>query len=478
MPYVLGIDVGTSRTRAAVSRHSAAGWTDPVPVPLGARQPGVPTVVYLAPDHSVVVGEDAERQAANDPGRVARGFTGRVGDDVPLVLGGAPCTAHELTAVLVRWVADRVAEREGEPADAIVITHPAGWGVHRRSMLHRELGRQELTAVTLLPEPIALAEGYPAGGDLLATYALGAGSCEAAVVRRTAKGTFELVGHSHVTEHVGGGHFDDAVAACVREHIGRAFDELDPADPQAWLAMARLRAMCAGAKEMLSTETEVVVPVRLPEAPADVTVTRADFERVIRPAVVAGADLLAHTVKAAGVEATDLAAVVLAGGSVRVPLVAELVGAAVPVKAVVAADPGASAVLGAATVARRILTGPQRDAVPPPVTTEHTDVIERSAIELYAGERAMDPEVVDAEFGDEPPARPPVDLPPMDLPPPGLVTRMLSSVRPAVLTVSTLAVAAVVVVVTFVFFKPGAGGSTPTSPLHVGPAQQTTASGH
>jgi hypothetical protein len=47
-----------------------------------------------------------------------------------------------------------------------------------------------------------------------------------------------------------------------------------------------------------------------------------------------------------------------------------------------------------------------------------------------------------------------------------------------VLTVSTLAVAAVVVVVTFVFFKPGTGASSPTSPLHVGPAQQTTASGH
>lgn len=478
MPYVLGVDVGTSRTRAAVCRHSAHGWTEPVPVPLGARQPGAPTVVYLAPDHSVVVGEDAERQGANDPTRMARGFTGRVGDDVPLVLGGSPCTAHELTAVLVRWVADRVAEREGEPADAIVITHPAGWGVHRRSMLHRELVRQELNAVTLLAEPIALAEGYPAGGDLLATYALGAASCEAAVVRRTANGAFELVGHSQVTENIAGGHFDDAVAACVRERVGRAMDDLDPADPQAWLAMARLRAMCSGAKEMLSAETEVVVPVRLPDAPADVHLTRADFEHTIRPAVVAGADLLTHTVKAAGVEAADLAAVVLAGGSVRVPLVAELVGTAVGVRAVAAADPGASAVLGAATAARHIVTGPQPDAVPPPVAAEHTDVIERSAIALYAGERALDPEVVDAEFGFEPPARPPVDLPPIDLPPPPFVTRMLAGVRPATLTVSTLAVAAVVIVLTFVFFKPGAGASSPTSPLHVGPAQQTTASGH
>jgi molecular chaperone DnaK (HSP70) len=476
MPYVLGIDVGTSRTRAAVCRHAAGGWTDPVPVALGARHPGAPTVAYLAPDHSVVIGDDAERQAANDPARVARGFTGRIGDDVPLVLGGAPCTAHELTAVLVRWVADRVAEHEGGPPDVIVIAHPAGWGVHRKSLLHRELLRQELTDVTLLAEPIALAEGYPAGrlagGDLLATYALGASTAEAAVVRRTAKGTFELLGHSQVTENIGGGHFDDAVADCVRQRVGRALDALDPTDPQAWLAMARLRATCTGAKEMLSSEAEVIVPVRLPDAPTDVRVSRADFERAIRPAVVAGADLLAHTVKAAGTDAKELSAVVLAGGSVRVPLVAELVGAAVPARTVAAADPGASAVLGAATAARRIVTGPEPDVVPPPIAAEHTDVLERSAIALYAGEQALDRAVVDAEFDTEPPARPPVDLPPIDLPPPGLVTRVLSRVRPATLTVSTLAVAAVVVVLTFVF-ESGSGHSSPGSPLHIGPAQST-----
>ncbi|HVV20379.1 MAG TPA: Hsp70 family protein [Pseudonocardiaceae bacterium] len=444
---------------------------------LGARHPGAPTVVYLAPDHTVVIGDEAERHAANDPGRVARGFTERIGDDVPLTLGGTQCTAHELTAVLVRWVADRVAEREGEPADLIVVTHPAGWGTHRKSLLHHELTRQELTDVTLLAEPIALAEGYPARlaeGDLLATYTLGAGPAEAAVVRRTAKGTFELVGHATGADAASGGHFDDAVVDCVRDHVGRAFDDIDPADPRAWLAMARLRAICTGAKEMLSAEAEVIVPVRLPDAPTDVHVTRADFERAIRPAVTAGADLLPHTVRAAGVDAKDVQAVVLAGGSVRVPLVAELVGAALPGRTVVAPEPGAATVLGAATAARRIVTGPEPDVVPAPVAAEHTAVIERSAIALFAGDTALDPEVVDAEFY-EPPARPPVDILPIELPEPPLLTRMFTSIRPATLTIGTIAVAAAGVVLTFVL-ESGPGHSSPTSPLHTGPANQATSS--
>ncbi|HEX5403381.1 MAG TPA: Hsp70 family protein [Pseudonocardiaceae bacterium] len=479
MPYVLGIDVGTSRTRAAVCRDTAAGWSDPVPVPLGTRHPAAPTVVYLAADRSAAVGDEAEQHASADPTRIARAFPSRIGDDVPLVLGGTPCTAQELTAVLVRWVTDRAAEQEGGPATAVVVTHPANWGGHRRALLHHELSRQGLPDVTLLAEPIALAEGYVGEpldpGDTLATYGLGAGAAEAAVVRRTGVGTFELLADAEGAEAVGGGHFDDAIVECVRGQLGRALDDLDPGDPQAWLAMARLRGMCTGAKELLSTEVEVIVPVRLPDAPADVRVTRTDFERVIRPAVAAGADLVPRTLRAAGVVATDLSAVVLAGGSVRVPLVAELVRGRIAARVVVAPEPDGAVAAGAAVAARRSLTGPERAAVPVPVVRdglELTEVIQVSAIARYAGERALDPDDVDTEFGVEPPARPPVDVLPIELPEPPLVRRLLAGVRPATLTVSTIAVAAVGIVLTFVL-ESGSGHSSPTSPLHIGPTQQT-----
>ncbi|HEX3588697.1 MAG TPA: Hsp70 family protein [Pseudonocardiaceae bacterium] len=463
MPYVLGIDVGTSRTRAAVCRNAPAGWSDPVPVPLGTRHPGVPTVVRLAADRSALVGDEADRQAGADPIRVARGFPGRIGDDVPLVLGGTPCTAQELTAVLIRWVVDRAAEQEGGPADALVVTHPARWGGHRKSLLHHELVRQGLERVTLVAAPTAIAETHPA--DVVATYTLGEGPAEVAVVRRTAAGTFELLADAEGAEPVGGGHFDDAVLACVRDQVGRALDHLDPADPQAWVAMARLRAMCTGAKEMLSTEAEVIVPVRLPDAPSDVRVSRADFERAVRPAVAASVDLLPRTLRAAGVDAAD-ATVVLAGGSVRVPLVAELVRATVP--AFCPAEPDAVVAAGAAVTARKLITGPDR-AVAQREVVPHTEVIQRSAIAAYAGERAMDPDDVVARFGAEPPARPAVDVIPIDLPEPSLVPRLLSSVRPAALTASTIALAAVGIVLTFVL-ESGSGNHSAPNPLHLGPA--------
>src|SRR6266568_3624652 len=446
MPYVLGIDVGSSRTRAAISRHTATGWSDPVLVGLGERQPGMPTVVYLAQDRSALVGDEAERHAGADPTRIARGFTARIGDDVPLVLGGALCTAQELTAVLIRWVADRIAEHEGGPAERLVVTHPATWGAHRKALLRHELGRQKLTGVTLLAGPVAIAEGYRgpvATGGLLATLAIGAATAEAAVLRRTEDGGFELVGQLAGDADLAGSGFDDAIMDCVRAQVGTVLDQLDPTEPQAWLAMARLRGGCAGAKELLSGQPEVTMPVGLPDGLVEVRITRTDFERIIQPAVNAAAGLLARVTRAAG-----------AVSAARV---------------VIAAEPDAAVALGATVAARRLLTGSESSAVSASDTHAHTEVIEQSAIALYGG--AFDPVAIDDEFGEVPPPRPPVEIAPLDLPERRLSKRFMPGIPPAVLTVSTIVLVAIGIVLTFLIESGSGNHQTPNNPLHLGPAQ-------
>src|SRR5438128_10575079 len=121
MPYVLGVDVGTSRTAAAVCRQTGSTWADAEIAQLGDRTPSVPTVVYFAPDGGILVGDTAQRQAISDPGNAARGFSRRVGDEVPVMVGGESCTAEELTAVLVTWVVNEVSVAEGAPPQHIVV---------------------------------------------------------------------------------------------------------------------------------------------------------------------------------------------------------------------------------------------------------------------------------------------------------------------------------------------------------------------
>jgi molecular chaperone DnaK (HSP70) len=94
--YTLGIDLGTTFAAAAVD---VAGRTQVVT--LDHRSTVVPSVAYVGADGTTVVGAAAERRGAQDPERLARQIKRRVGDSVPLILGGVAVTAEGLMAALL-----------------------------------------------------------------------------------------------------------------------------------------------------------------------------------------------------------------------------------------------------------------------------------------------------------------------------------------------------------------------------------------
>lgn len=421
MPYALGIDLGTARTTAAISRNDQEGWQEPQVVPLDGERAGVASVLHLTDHHAVEVGSEALRQAAMRPDRAARFFLDRIGDEVPLALGGRHYPAEMLLAALVGWVVDRAEEMEGMPATQLVVTHPVGWGAHRRAALLGALREVDLPELTMLPRPVAAAEAHAAGdrvevGEQLAVYSLGAGRFEAAVLRRGAFG-FELCGHADSVEVLGGALFDDLLAEHVLAELGDV----------AGASLASLRGACVEAKERLSTEIAVTIPAPPNMRRASVAVSRSAFEQLIRPAVESTVDLLVRTTKAADPNGGELRAVVLVGGSARIPLVAELVAAAVRARVVAAADPGTAiargAALAAAKVAKPTVRAPALAVTPTSTVTQHTDLM-RMDEEDFEDDLPDLGEV--ADIG-PPPPRPPVEIPPLTPPPKGLAkvtTRM------------------------------------------------------
>ncbi|MEV4314349.1 Hsp70 family protein [Actinocrispum sp. NPDC049592] len=411
MPYVLGIDVGTSRTAAAVSRQAGSTWGDAEIAQLGERAASIPTVVYFAADGTVLVGDAAHRHATSDPANAARGFARRIGDEVPLMVAGESCTAEALTAVLVRWVADEVTKAENMAPEHIVLTHPADWGSYRKRMLHRALRQANLDKVTLLPEPIAVGESHAASHDVvngqaIAVYDLGAGALSCAVVRRSPLGTFELLTSSESVEPNGGDSFDDVIFDHVRAGV-----DIDMADPDAWATLARLRELCTAAKEFLTTGTQTAV--------REIEVTRAEFEDKIRTAVEAGIEELLRTIQSAPVRAEDLASVVLTGGSSRIPLVTELIVGQLRNQVVLFPEPDQACALGAAIAAQRLVPASKPVVIP------------------------------DDPFEDAPPPdRPEVDVAPLDLPRPRSFLRLITGMKPAVLGAAGAAVLAAGVALT------------------------------
>src|SRR6266508_5118996 len=121
--FSLGVDIGTTYTAAPLWRDGTVHS-----VPLGNRSNAVPSVLFLRDDGVLLVGEAASRRGITEPGREARDFKRRMGDEVPIRLGDKAFRANELTGHLLRWVVDTVAEREGGRPDHVVLTCPAEWG--------------------------------------------------------------------------------------------------------------------------------------------------------------------------------------------------------------------------------------------------------------------------------------------------------------------------------------------------------------
>src|SRR5699024_1172360 len=129
-------------------------------------------------------------------------------------------------------------------------------------------------------------------------------------------------------ERLGGIDFDAAVLAHVAGVLGPAWDDLDPDDPATRAAVARLRQECVDAKEALSSDNQVSIPVVLPAIHTEVRLTRAELEGMVRPALAETVAVLRRALRGAGVEAGEVAKVLLVGGSSRIPLVSEVIGAA------------------------------------------------------------------------------------------------------------------------------------------------------
>ncbi|ASN21435.1 Hsp70 family protein [Arthrobacter sp. YN] len=357
MNYVLAIDVGTSFTAAALVKPDQSPTPTPEILPLGLHGSAVPSVLFYADDGRVLVGEAAERRGLDDPHHMVREFKRRIGDSIPLAVGEGWLAPEDVYATMARWVVDRAREREGAAPSSIIMTHPAAWGQHRTSVVLAALDVAGLQDITLISEPEAAALHYASqtrveDGSIIAVYDLGGGTFDTAILRKAGAGNFELLGRPDGIETLGGADFDAAVLRHVMGHVKASVD-VDPEAPDTLAALSRLRRECREAKEALSLDSESSVAVSLPGTQQSVRLVRAEFEALIEEPLRETVEALERSLKRVNVDSQDLSAVLLIGGSSRIPLVAEMISVELGRPIAVDADPKSSICLGAAVAGFR-----------------------------------------------------------------------------------------------------------------------------
>lgn len=359
MQYALGVDLGTTFTGAALGHPTAGGPVQTEMMSLGDRTVLAPAIVFAPTDAPLLTGDAAARRALENPDAAAREFKRRLGDPTPLLLGGRPYDPTELLAAILSSTVTLATEGYGQPPAAIVLTCPAVWGPYHRTQLAGVAELTRLPGLQLVPEPIAAATFYTAGqprreGEVIAVYDLGGETFDATVLR-VVGGELQVLGDPESIDWLGGVDFDESVLGYIDQALDGAVTSLDLGDPTEAILLTQLQRECLLAKEALSVENEVSVRALLPGAERHVRLTRPDFENLVRPKLAATVEALHRALDSARVKPAELDAVLLVGGSSRIPLVSRLVEEAVGMAPRTNPHPKHAVALGAAAIAAGLL---------------------------------------------------------------------------------------------------------------------------
>jgi molecular chaperone DnaK len=329
MGRAVGIDLGTTNSAVTVLE---AGEPKVIANAEGFRT--TPSVVAFTKDGNILVGETAKRQAVTNVDRTVSSVKRHMGTNWKFKVDEKEYTPQEISARILMKLKRDAETYLGESVTDAVITVPAYFNDAERQATKEAGEIAGLNVLRIINEPTAaaLAYGLDKGkeDELILVFDLGGGTFDVSLLEVGKDDDFSTIQVRSTSgdNRLGGDDWDQRLV----DHLVKKFKEttgVDVANDK--IALQRLKEAAEQAKKELSqsTSTQVQLPyLSLTESgPAnlDETVTRAQFEDLTRDLLERTRKPFEDVIKEAGVKVSDIAHVVLVGGSTRMPAVSELV---------------------------------------------------------------------------------------------------------------------------------------------------------
>jgi len=346
MAKAIGIDLGTTNSVVAVME---GGKPTVITNAEGART--TPSVVAFTRDGQRLVGQVAKRQAVLNPKNTvysAKRFIGRrfrevdaeskivsyavvagKDDAVRFELDGKQHAPEEISAQVLRKLADDASAYLGEKVKDVVITVPAYFNDAQRQATKDAGAIAGLNVLRIINEPTAASLAYGMDkkkSETIMVFDLGGGTFDVSILD-VGEGVIEVRATSGDT-HLGGDDFDKRLVDWVAEDFRKNYGIDLRSDAQ---ALQRLFEGAEKAKCELSstTETDINLPFITADASGpkhlNVKVTRARFEELTRDLVERCVGPVKQALSDAKLTESDLDEVILVGGATRMPAVQDMV---------------------------------------------------------------------------------------------------------------------------------------------------------
>lgn len=365
---ILGIDLGTT--------NSAVGVVDsgfPILLADAEGRRITPSAVYIGKDGTVEVGAKALRRRAIEPERVITSIKRLMGrrademmesfpvpvdsgsDGLPRLLGKSP---EDISAEILREL-KRIAERRmGVEISKAVITVPAYFHDAQRAATKHAGELAGLDVVRILNEPTAAALAY--GLDKLgeksriAVYDLGGGTFDLSILEMQ-DGVFQVIA-THGDTRLGG----DDLDALILDHILRK-SGIQPIEGP---ARVRLTTEAERVKLALSEDEEAVFRIPFYDGTHSIEeiLTRENLEKLAAPWIGKTLHLCRKALADAVLKPEQLDAVVIVGGSTRMPAVRRSVAELFGREPDISQHPDEAIALGA-TIQGGVLSGALRQMI-------------------------------------------------------------------------------------------------------------------
>ena len=324
MSKIIGIDLGTTNSCVAVMEGGES-----VVITNAEGNRTTPSVVAFSKDGERMVGQVAKRQAITNPDRTVISIKREMGSDYKVDIDGKKYTPQEISAmVLMKLKADAEAYL-GQTVTEAVITVPAYFTDAQRQAT-KDAGKiAGLEVKRIINEPTAAALAYGVDKETaqkIMVYDLGGGTFDVSILEID-DGVIEVLATAG-NNRLGGDDFDE----CIVKYLVAEFRRETGIDLSGdKVAMQRLKEAAEKAKIELSgvTSSTINLPYITADATGpkhlDVTLTRAKFNELTNHLVQATMGPVRQAMSDAGLQPSDLAKVLLVGGSSRIPAVQEAV---------------------------------------------------------------------------------------------------------------------------------------------------------